>query len=129
MPGSIQKPFCILAHWSGDNLCCISIFYASAALYHQYAVADLTYKSNVMGYKNHTHTSVCHQRTQEFNYTGLNSDIQSACGLITYQELGRRGNGAGNGRALALTAGELMGVSVGKGGLEPDEPHQFIYTR
>ncbi len=58
---------------------------------------------------------------QEIEGGGLDGDVEGGDGFVADEEVGAAGEGAGNGDALLLAAGELVGVAGGVGGGEADE--------
>ena len=63
---------------------------------------------------------------QHIDHLGLNGHVQGGDGLVADDELGIDRQGAGDADALALAAGELVGVAVG---VLPHQAHvvqQFI---
>ena len=50
---------------------------------------------------------------------GLDGDVEGRDGLVGHDQLGIEGEGPGQADALALAAGELVGVAVDRGAAQP----------
>lgn len=55
----------------------------------------------------------------------MDGDVEGGDGFVGEDEFGLRGEGAGDGDALALAAGELVGVFFHAAGVEADGLHEF----
>ena len=64
------------------------------------------------------------QRNQQLDDLRLHRDVQRADRLVTDDEFRLHGDGACDGEALALAAGELMRITVAAFGVEADLLHQ-----
>ena len=58
---------------------------------------------------------------QQVDNLGLNGNIQGGDGLVADNEVGVSGHGARHADTLALATGELMGETVGHGGVKADD--------
>ncbi len=71
------------------------------------------------------HAELGLQIGQEVDHSGLDRHVQCRDGLVEHQQLGLERQCPGDADALALAAGELVGVAIGVGGLEPDQPEHL----
>ena len=65
------------------------------------------------------------QPADQLEDPGLDGDVESAGGFVGDEQLGVEGEGAGDGDALALAAGELVGEAGGVRRLEVDRLEQL----
>ena len=62
---------------------------------------------------------------EEVDDLGADADVEGGDGFVGDDEFGVQGEGAGDADALALSAGELVGVAVEGGFVEPDSAEEF----
>ena len=76
------------------------------------AVAHLAGKAHLVGHDDHGHTFLC-QLLHDVQDLADHLRVQGGGRLVEEHELGLHGQGANDGDALLLAAGELVGVGVG----------------
>jgi len=64
---------------------------------------------------------------QQVDDLSLDGDVEGGDGLVTHDEVRLEGQGAGDADALALAAGELVGVAVGEDRVKPDQTQQLFH--
>ncbi len=77
-----------------------------------------------MGDEQHPEPGLGDDAGQQVGDLRLRRGVQGADGLVRHHATGLGGQHPGNGDALALPAGELVGETVGDGGREPDPLEQ-----
>ena len=93
-------------------------------IHHDDAVREVADHAEVVGDENHGQVEVLAKAFEEIEDLGLDGDIERGDRLIGDDELGLRGEGAGDGDTLALAAGEFVGVLFLEAGVETDGFHQ-----
>ena len=88
------------------------------------ALAERTDQAQVVGDEEEGHVQLLPQFFEQVDDLRLDRYVQGTGRLVTDEHLGVHGDGLGDGGALALAAGELMGKPVGVVGLEPDAGDQ-----
>jgi len=99
-----------------------------AKIHDRYPVGDVLYNRQIVGDEQVCEAQILLKLLQHIDDLGLNGHVQSGHRLVTDDKLGVGGQGAGNAYALALAAGELVGVP---GGLLAGKSHglqQLEYT-
>ena len=92
-----------------------------AALLHDHdVVGEVADHRQVVGDEDEGDAEVAAQVGEELDDLGLDRDVEGGDGLVGDDELGLQGEGAGDGDALALAAGELVRVALGVLGGEAD---------
>ena len=69
------------------------------------------------------------QVLEQVDDLGLDRDVERRDGLVGHQELGVERQRAGDADALALAAGELVGIAVVVLGVEPHDLEQLLDPR
>ncbi len=91
------------------------------------AVADVFDYGEVVGDEEVAETHFLLEVEHEVEDLRLHGNIKGGYGLVADDELRLEGNGAGNADALALAAGELEGIFLGRGGGEADAFESLIH--
>ncbi len=99
-----------------------AVFHQLATPHHRNIIGQVVHHPQVMRDEKHRNAHLPHQFRQQIQNLALNRDIERRHRLIGQQKRGFRRNGAGNGNALALTAGKFMRVFVH---MLRAEPHAF----
>ena len=98
--------------WTGEDiLACAHLDHASAVHYDD-PIGNLGNDAEVMGDKHHGRVVLLLQLADQGEDLGLRGDVERGRRLVGDQELGLQDQGHRNDDALALAAGQLMGISV-----------------
>ena len=87
-------------------------FHHAAAVHHQHALGVLGNHTQVVRDQQQRHAAFFHQAGDQVEDLRLQGDVQRGGGFVSNQQIGLTSQGHGDGDALALTAGELVGVGV-----------------
>lgn len=87
--------------------------------------ADLAHHAQVVGDDDVRDAGLLPQFAQQIEDLGLHGHVEGRGGLVAHQQVGFRGQGAGDADALALSAGELCGPSFECRGRQPYSVEQF----
>jgi hypothetical protein len=101
-------------------------FHDLARLHDGDAVGKEADYAEVMGDEEHGKVQFPAQFEEEVENLALDGDVEGADWFVGEEKLWLRGEGAGDGDALALAAGEFVGVAGGGGTGEPDSCHEGV---
>ena len=90
-------------------------------IHHSHIVGDVPDHRQIMADEDISQAQLLLNLHHQPHNLGLDGHIQGGHDLVADDERGIHGQGAGNGDALALAAGELMGIAVGEGGVQPHQ--------
>jgi hypothetical protein len=96
-----------------------------AAVQHHHPVAEEPHHRQVVAHEDQGQAELLHQVEQEVEHLGADAHVERAHRLVGQQDPGRRRQGAGNGDALALATGELVGVAPSGLGRQPHRLEQL----
>ena len=86
----------------------------AAEIEHDDPVADLLYRGEVVGDEEDRQRQFLLEVHHQVEDLGLDGDVECGDRLVGDDELGLDGEGAGDADALALPAGELVGIVLGR---------------
>ncbi len=87
-------------------------FHRVAQVHHQHPIRDVLHHGEVVGDEDEGEPHLLLQGFQQVHHLSLDGDIQRRDRLVTDDHLGLEDERPGDADALALAAGELMGVTV-----------------
>ncbi len=97
-----------------------------AEVHHRNTVGNVLHHREVMGDEQVGEAELVLQVFEEVNDLGLDRNVQRRDGFVGDDEVGVRGEGAGDPDPLSLAAGELVRVPVGEVGIESDRLEQLL---
>ena len=103
-----------------ENIMGQSRFYHAAQVHHTDAVAHVADNTQIMGDKKIGKFEFALQLFKQIKNLSLYRDIQRGSRFVKDQQLGVQNQSPGQGDALALSAGKLMGVAIHMFDAEPD---------
>ena len=89
------------------------------------AVGDVLHHRKVVRDKNEAEIHPADELREQIQDLGLDGDVEGGDGLISDDNPGLQGEGAGHGNALALAPGELMRVFLHEARSEADDLHEL----
>src|SRR5690554_6878258 len=110
-----DKPGCIFGLRVCENVGHGPLFDNFAMLHHHDAMAEGTNNFEVVANEEIAQALFVLQLAQQIDDLGLDREVKRRGGLVEQDEFGLERNGAGNGDALALATGELMGKAIEDG--------------
>ena len=101
-----------------------SLLHDAAVIHHQHPVTELLHQRNVVADEQdgQTVSLLGTKFIQQFQNFLLHGHIQRGGGFITDEKPWLHGKGPGDGRPLALTAADLMGIAIRKVSRKPPQP-------
>ena len=105
-----------------------ALFDDAAEVHHRDAVADVTDEREVVGDEEVGDAELLLQVAEQVDDVGLDRHVETADRLVEHEELGGQREGARDGDALQLAAGELARVAVAVVGIEAHGAQQLAHS-
>lgn len=104
----------------------VAIFDDFTFVHDGYVIRHVVNNGEVVGNEDHGEFHFSDELLEEIEDLGLDGDIQRGDGLVCDDEVWFRGECAGDGDSLALSAGELMWVLAAEAGIQSDSFHEGV---
>ncbi len=104
-------------------------FYDAAALHDCDTIAEVAHQRHGVRDEETSEAVTLLQVAEQVDDLCADRDVEGADGFVEDEELGAQCEGAGDVDALALAAGELMGIAWECGGVEADFSEKFVEAR
>ena len=113
----------------GEQLWRRSQLHEPSQVHHGHAVGDMPDHGQVVGNEHIGQAEVALQLAQQVDDLGLDGHVKGGHGLVADHAVRVQGQGAGNGHALALAPGKLVGVAPGQLGPQAHALHKLRQPR
>ena len=103
-----------------------AVFHQAAQIHDAHSVGDVLHHGQIVGDEQVGQLVLLLELLEQVDDLGLDGHVQGGHRLVADHKLGVQGQGPGDADALALTAGELMGIAVLVEGLEAAVVHDLV---
>ena len=104
----------------------VAVLHQVAQVHHAHRVGDVLHHAQVVGDEQVCELILLLQLLEQVDDLGLDGHVQGADGLVAHHELRVQGQGPGDADALALAAGELVGIALLVEALETAVVHDLV---
>ena len=112
MGDSGEQSLCIRMEGLGEDVLLCSEFHHITEVHYTDLIGDILNYGKIVGNEHVCESEIVLQLFKKVDDLRLNRNVKSRYGLVTYNELGVYGEGTSDTDSLALTAGELVRVSL-----------------